>query len=801
MGFIRYSSKHFLITLMSLLLSIIILLASIFFYMMLQLPDVDILKDTRLQEPLRIYSNDGKLIGEYGAMRRNPVPLNAIPKQLVNAAIATEDQRFFEHSGVDVFGLLRAVRELAITGRKTQGASTITMQIARNFFLSPEKTYTRKVNEILLAIKIDSILSKEKILELYLNKIFLGQHAYGVSAAASIYYGKTLDQLTLAEIATIAGLPRSPSKENPITNPAAAKERRNHVLQRMLQLKYIDQAEYEHAIISPIEAYYHGAKIEVSAPYVAEMVRNVIHQQFGEKGYSSGLRVYTTIDSNLQQEANIAIRDGLTAYERRKQSYRGPEKHLEGKDKEKWSSKLAEIPSENDLFPVVLTRVDRDATAMFANGQFINIPESGLSWARHSSRKTLKSGDVVRVFDNNGQWQISQVPKVEGALVSLDPNNGAILALVGGFKTSDSTNFNRAVQAKRQPGSNFKPFIYAAALAKGLTLATIIDDAPLAINDTGDPNKLWRPQNVTKTFYGPTRLRVGLVQSINVMTVRILQKVGIPFTIDYVTQFGFDRQSLPPSLSLALGTADVTPLQIAGAYAVFANGGYRVPPYVIQSIQTEKGQPVYQATPPTVPNTHALNEIAMGTGIVQNPIPNRIISEEIAYMMTDALRTVIQFGSGRAASVLDRSDLAGKTGTTQRQVDAWFSGFNRDLATTVWVGYDQPKSLREYGAQAALPIWISFMGTALKGKPEDSLNPPNGIEVVRINRNTGLLGSPDDPNSIFEVFRIGSSPTQEQNYDEGNRDGEYNPDANNVDPNRMADGEEGEIGETSILED
>lgn len=785
---------------MSLLLSIIILVASIFFYMMLQLPDVDILKDTRLQEPLRIYSSDGKLIGEYGAMRRNPVPLNAIPKQLVNAAIATEDQRFFEHSGVDLFGLLRAIRELVITGKKTQGASTITMQIARNFFLSPEKTYTRKINEILLAIKIDSILSKEKILELYLNKIFLGQHAYGVSAAASIYYGKTLDQLTLAEMATIAGLPRSPSKENPITNPAAAKERRNHVLQRMLQLKYIDQKEYEHAIASPVEAYYHGAKIEVSAPYVAEMVRNVIHQQFGEQGYSSGLRVYTTIDSNLQQEANTAIRDGLTAYERRKQSYRGPEKHLEGKDKEKWSSKLAEIPSENDLLPVALTRVGRDATAMFANGQLITIPESGLSWARRSnSGKSPKPGDVVRVFDNNGQWQVSQIPKVEGALVSLDPNNGAVLALVGGFRTSESTSFNRAVQAKRQPGSNFKPFIYAAALAKGLTLGTIIDDAPLAINDTGDPSKLWRPQNVNKTFYGPTRLRVGLVQSINVMTVRILQQVGIPFTIDYVTQFGFDRESLPPSLSLALGTADVTPLQIAGAYAVFANGGYRVPPYFIQSIQTEEGQTVYQANPPTVPRTNPSEGIAMGT--VQNPIPNRIVSEEIAYMMTDALRTVIQFGSGRAASVLDRADLAGKTGTTQRQVDAWFSGFNRDLATTVWVGYDQPKSLREYGAQAALPIWISFMGAALKGKPEDSLNPPNGIEIVRINRNTGLLASPDDPNSIFEVFRIGSAPTVEQNYDDSRTYEENAGFSDERDPNKMVDSAGREMGETSILED
>ncbi|MDF3054230.1 MAG: ponA [Gammaproteobacteria bacterium] len=762
MGFLRYSSKHFLMTVMSLLLSIIILIGSLYFYMMLQLPDVDMLKDTRLQVPLRIYSSDGKLMGEYGAMRRNPVELNAIPKQLVNAAIATEDQRFFEHSGVDMVGLLRAVRELAVTGRKTQGASTITMQIARNFFLSPEKTYTRKINEILLALKIDSALSKEKILELYLNKVFLGQRAYGVSAAASIYYGKTLDQLTLAEMATIAGLPRSPSRENPITNPAAAKARRNHVLQRMLQLHYINPKEYEEAIASPIETYYHGAKIEVSAPYVAEMVRNVIHRQFGEEGYTNGLRVYTTIDSNLQQEANTAIRDGLTAYERRKQSYRGPEKHLPGKDPEQWSIALADIPSENDLFPVVLTKIGKDAKAMFANGQVITIPESGLSWARRfKSGKSLKPGDVVRVFDANGEWQVSQIPQVEGALVSLDPNNGAILALVGGFKTSESAGFNRVVQAKRQPGSNFKPFIYAAALAKGFTLATIVDDAPLAINDTGDPNKLWRPQNSTKVFYGPTRLRIGLVQSINVMTVRVLQQIGIPFALDYVTQFGFDRGSLPPSLSLALGTADVTPLQVVGGYAVFANGGYRVPPYFIQSIENEDGRLIYEAHPPTVPTAITSTSGVTTMGIVKNPIPTRVISEEVAYMMTDALRTVIQFGSGKAASVLDRADLAGKTGTTQRQVDAWFSGFNRDIATTVWVGYDQPKSLREYGATAALPIWISYMGAALKGKPEDTLNPPNGIEVVRINRDSGLLASPEDPNSIFEVFVMGTAPIQE----------------------------------------
>lgn len=747
---------------MSLLLSAMVLAAAAYFYMMLKLPAVDELKDMRLQEPLRIYTNDGKLIAEYGAMRREPVSLNQIPKPLIDAVIATEDQRFFQHSGVDFISIVRAAREVLATGQKTQGASTITMQVARNFYLSREKTYSRKINEILLALKINSTFSKEKILELYLNRIYLGQRAYGVAAAASIYYGKSLNQLTLAEMATIAGLPQAPSRENPITNPAAAKDRRNHVLQRMRELGYIDKASYEQAIAEPIETHYYGAKIEVAAPYIAEMVRNVIYQQFGEEGYTSGLSVYTTIDSRLQAEANAAVRNGLIDYERRKKFYRGAERNLSKLPQNEWQRELADMPSENGLLPAALVKTGAEATAMLATGNLITLTSSGTAWARQfQTGRALKRGDVIRVLQqNNREWQIAQIPKVEGALVSISPNNGAIMALVGGFRTSDSMGFNRAVQAKRQPGSNFKPFIYAAALSKGFTLATVINDAPIAINDTGNPNNLWRPQNDQKMFFGPTRLRIGLIKSINVMTIRVLQRIGIPYAINYVSGFGFDRSSLPPSLSMALGTGEVTPLQLIAGYAVFANGGYRVPPYFIASIKTEAGKEIYQAHPATVPAASPLTG-AVSIGMLTTPVPLRVIDADVAYLMTNALMTVIQYGSGNAASVLNRKDIAGKTGTTQRQVDAWFSGFNSDVATTVWVGYDQPQPLHEYGSRAALPIWVDFMRVALEGKPEATLPPPDDIVTVRINRRTGFLASPDDEDSTFEVFRADNVPTEE----------------------------------------
>jgi penicillin-binding protein 1A len=748
MSFLRYSAKNIIITLLSLLFSALIVAGCVYFFMFLRLPDVETLKEQRLQTPLRIYTNDGELIGEYGAMRRSLVPLSDIPKQLVNAVIATEDQRFFEHAGVDMIGVLRAVKELLITGQKNQGASTITMQVARNFFLTPEKTYTRKINEVLLALKINSAFSKEKILELYLNKIYLGQHAYGVASAASIYYGKELKDLNLAEIAMIAGLPQAPSKENPITNPTAAKIRRDHVLQRMLDLGYINQSEYSSAITVPIDTYYHGPKITVDAPHIAEMVRNVIHQQFGDDAYTTGLQVFTTLDSHLQTEANTALRDGLIGYEHRHVGYRGPEKNLGKmpKNLSVWQNALSNLPKVGDLIPAVVLSLNQGtAKLLLANG-----------WTVHAAvpHRGLKIGDVTRLYQPNGKWEITQTPKVEGALVALDTSNGAILALNGGMSEAD-VGFNRATQAQRQPGSSFKPFIYAAALSQGYTLATIVEDAPLTINDTGDPNKFWSPQNDSGQFYGPMRLREGLVYSLNVMTVRLLQMVGVPYAVNYIAQFGFDRKSLPPYLSLALGTALETPIQMVQGYSVFSNGGYRVTPFFIKQIQSADGKVIYNANPATVPSAIT---------VAGTPMAPRAIDADIAYLVTDALKDVIRRGTGYAATSLKRQDIAGKTGTTNRKVDAWFSGYTPHLATTVWVGYDQQtKSLSEHGSGAALPIWIDFMRAALQGKPQDDFKQPDNVVRVRIDPASGQIADPNQEDAFFEVFSTQNAPIEMPN--------------------------------------
>lgn len=743
--------------LMSLCISVLVFVGCVYFYMLFQLPDVAALKDYKLQIPLRIFTHDGQLIAEYGAMRRDPVTLDQIPKPLLDAIIATEDQRFFEHSGVDFIGILRAGKELLLTGQKNQGASTISMQVARNFFLTPEKTFTRKINEVLLALKINNTFSKEKILELYLNKIYLGQHAYGVSAAAAIYYGKSLQELTLPEMATIAGLPQAPSRENPISNPAAAKARRDHVLQRMLEMKYITTAEYDAAIHAPIATYYHGPNITVYAPHVGEMVRNVIYQQFGEDAYTSGFRVYTTLDGHLQQAANTALRDGLIAYELRHRAYRRPEKNLGAlpSDLSAWQGVLGDLSQNDGFIPAAIVKIENNGgvVALLADGQKVIIPPAGLAWAKRG-KAALKVGDVIRILEKEGKWQLTQIPQVEGALVSLDPEDGTVLALNGGFNNAEN-GFNRVIQAERQPGSNFKPFIYAAALAHGLTLATMVSNAPLEINDTGDPNNLWRPQNDDRTFGGPTRLHVGLTRSLNLVSIRVLQRIGIPDAIDYITKFGFERSKLPPSLSLALGTASVTPIQIAAGYSVFANGGYRITPYFIHQIQADNGKVLYQAAPAVAPGYASADDTT-------TPAPTNIapqaIDPDTAYLMTYVLKDVIKSGTGYAARELGRDDLAGKTGTTNRQVDAWFSGFNRHIETTVWVGYDQPRPLNEYGGQAALPIWIDFMRVALADMPEEILPQPETIVSARIDPHTGLLASPDQDNAIFEVFREGTVP-------------------------------------------
>ncbi len=767
MKFLQFLARQSVIALLSLLISVLIVAGCVYFYMMVHLPNVDQLKDMRMQVPLRIYTADGQLIAEYGEKKRIPVTIDQVPQTLINAIVATEDQRFFEHGGVDPVGLVRATKELLLTGKKSQGASTITMQVARNFFLNPQKTYARKINEILLAIKINQTFSKQQILELYLNKIYLGQRAYGVAAAAQIYYGKKLNQLTLPEMAMIAGLPQAPSRDNPITNPAAAKERRNHVLERMLDAGYINQQTYRQAIQAPVDdVSYHGAEIQVSAPYVGEMVKDMLVAQLGEeRTYTEGLKVYTTLNPTLQNAAETALKKGLIQYDQR-HGWRGAEANWSKSPSDSWPQQLQAVPTLGGLMPaVVLHTTAQDATLLLKNNNTITLPWSSIAWAKAyreskypggaptSANQILKSGDLVRVLKTDDGWKLAQLPKVEGAIVSLDPRDGAILALDGGF-SFDRSHFNRVTQALRQPGSNFKPFIYAAALAKGFTLATIINDAPLVINDTGDKNNLWRPQNNEQEFYGPTRLRVGLIKSRNLVSIRILRQIGIPYALKYVNNFGFDSTKLPRALSLALGSADVTPLEMVRGYSVFANGGYLVNPYIINKIEDNDGNLIYQAAP---------NVVCVDSNCDANQLKHpaaRTVDPDVAYLINNALQDVIEHGTGRGALVIGRKDIAGKTGTTNQQMDAWFSGFNAHVATTVWVGFDQPKSLYEYGAEAALPIWIDYMEVALKDQPEVVLPTPADIVMVRIDPDTGLLAAPGQKNAIFEMFRKDDIPSE-----------------------------------------
>jgi len=717
----------------------------------MSLPDVATLKDVHMQMPLQIFSSDNKLIAEMGNVRRIPVTLDQIPNLLIQATLATEDQRFYNHPGVDVLGLARAAIVLVATGKKKQGGSTITMQVARNFFLTNKKTYIRKIKEILLALKIDHIFSKNKILELYFNKIFYGNRAYGVAAAAKTYYNKTLNQLTLPEIAMLAGLPKAPSRNNPIANPTAAIKRRNHVLSRMLELKFIDAKTYQRAIAAPVTARYHGFKVSLNSPYVAEMVRQTLFNQFGDSIYEHGYIVYTTISSHLQQTANTVLRKAVLAYDQR-HGYRGAEKNVGQvnlSNLDQLIKILRQTPAVNNLQPAIVINANNyKANVLLPSGNIVTCDK----WIY---KQNLNIGDLVRVYQaKNKTWQLTQIPQVEAALVAIDPNNGAILALNGGFNFYNS-KFNRITQATRQPGSSFKPFIYSAALEKGYTLASVINDAPIAIPNSGGANSLWRPENDTKKFYGPTRLRVALDHSRNLVSIRLLQQISIPYAIDYITNFGFKHDQLPASLSLALGTAEITPLEMAAGYAVFANGGYQIKPYLItRVVNFNNQQTIYQAKPLIV-----YDDNAPQPDDAINPAP-RIITKQNAYLINVAMRDVIQHGTGRAALILHRNDLAGKTGTTNDQKDAWFSGFNSNLAVTTWMGFDQSQSLQEYAAQAVLPMWIDFMRAALKNQSETTMPQPSDIVTVRIDKKTGLLAQADDPDSMFEIFRKQYVPTQ-----------------------------------------
>lgn len=703
-----------------LLLSILSMVSSGYFVfnrLVSELPDVKTLHNVRYEVPLNIYSKDKLLIAQFGGNKRIPVKIEAVPKQLINAFLASEDDSFYEHPGVDYKGLIRAGLQLALTGKKRQGGSTITMQVTRNFLLSSEKTYTRKLKEIILALKIEREYSKDKILELYLNQIYMGHSAYGIVAAAQTYYGKSLADLTLAEQAMIAGLPKAPSSYNPIADEERALERRNYVLQRMLDLNHITQEDYETASQqgSTAKLQYHSS--DLSAPFVAEMVRQYIHDKYGGEAYTLGLKVFTTIDSTLQKAAEQALRNALHTYDER-HGYRiaAPESAIK--------NQASEInPVNGDTLSAMVTSVDdHGVKAQLYNGTQIEISWNKINWGGNKAKKYLKSDAPIRVRQvKNGIWALTQTPEVEGAFVSLNPSNGALLALVGGFEFNQN-KFNRAIQAKRQPGSGFKPIIYTTALEQGYTAASMINDAPIAVFDPS-LGRIWKPENSTKKFYGPTSLRKALTFSRNIVAIQLLKEMGIDKGIATGLRFGFTKEQLPPGLSLALGSGHASPLQMARMYAVFANGGFLVDPYFIERVESHEGKVIFQANPKTAcPSCSKTEE-------TQPSHAPRIISPGINFVMNSLMRDVIKLGTATDARVLGRSDLAGKTGTTNDQRDAWFNGFTPTHVASAWVGFDNFKPLGHYetGGVAALPMWIEYMRTALKNTPISSLEPPDDV--------------------------------------------------------------------------
>ena len=798
---IRFAGVFRVLGIFVLLVALVVALGAggAYWYLAPKLPSAEILRDVRLQVPLRVYTRDGKLIAEFGEQHRTPLRRDQIPEQMVQAFIAGEDDRFYEHPGVDWQGLTRAVLYLLRTGEKGPGGSTITMQVARNFFLSREKTYIRKLNEILLALKIEREFTKDEILELYVNKIFLGQRAYGVGAAAQVYYGHPVAQLTLAQLAMIAGLPKAPSRFNPIVDPHQAVVRRNYVLGRMVALGYIERAEYDEARDAPVTAKVHGLATEAEAPYVAEMVRAHMEATYEDDAYTAGYKVYTTLDSRLQHAANAALREALVEYDVR-HGYRGSElRAASGEDARSPEEVLADVPVFGGLLPAVVTSVDeRVVTAYARNAGQIELAFESMEWARpyidedHRGKKpesaaaVVKAGDVIRVQLTENGWSFSQLPKVEGALVSLNPNDGAIVALTGGFDFYRS-KFNRVTQAERQPGSSFKPFIYSAALEHGYTPASIINDAPVVFEDPS-LKSAWRPENYGGKFFGPTRLRTALYKSRNLVSIRLLRDIGIDFALDHIAKFGFDVERLPRGLSLALGSGVLTPLKVAAGYTVLANGGYAVKPYFIERVLDWDDTSLFTASPLVVCRDCAEEEVmsapaptsAAAADGASSELPAepsaragteqprsarrapRVIDARNAWLMYSLMRDVIRRGTGRKARVLERDDLAGKTGTTNDLHDAWFSGFNPDIVATAWIGFDRVRPLgqRETGARAALPMWIAYMREALKGTQERNVEPPEGIVTVRIDPATGQLAGASHEGAVFESFRKERVPSR-----------------------------------------
>lgn len=798
-----------------------------------QLPDVATLKDVRLQTPMQVYSADGELIAQYGEKRRIPLTLDQIPPVMIHAFVATEDSRFYEHHGVDPIGIFRAASVALFSGHASQGASTITQQLARNFFLSPEKTLMRKIKEVFLAIRIEQLLTKDEILNLYLNKIYLGYRAYGVGAAAQVYFGKTVNELTLNEIAMIAGLPKAPSTFNPIYSLERATARRNVVLSRMLSEGYITNAQYDEARSQTIEAYYHTPKIAFSAPYLSELVRQDMLNRYGENAYEDGYKVYTTISRNIQLGAEQALRNNVIAYDMR-HGYRGPSQVLWKAGENAWDtplilSTLKKISSYGPFLPAVVTSANAtEATALMANGQSVALPMEGMRWARpyrsdtsqgatpRSVSEVVQAGQQIWIRQVNNTWWLGQLPDVNSALVSLNPKDGAVLALVGGFDFNLS-KFNRATQALRQLGSNIKPFLYTAAMDKGLTLASILNDVPISRWDAGAGSD-WRPKNSPAEYSGPIRLRQGLGQSKNVVMVRAMRAMGVDYAANYLERFGFPQKNISRTESLALGAAEFTPLQVARGYSVMANGGFLVTPYYLTKIVDDNGQTVFEVQPKVacpecdlpvvygdIPKSDMLNnpsieDVATSQTTQNIPVPTpelqqatadksvleseyapHVVSTPLAFLIKSALNSNVYGEPGwqgtgwRAGRDLKRRDIGGKTGTTNSSKDAWFSGFGPGVVTSVWIGFDDHRrdlgrtsasgvikdqiSGYEGGAKSAQPAWDEFMKIALEGVPEEPLTPPPGVVTVNIDRATGQLSS--GGSSRDEYFIEGTQPTHQ----------------------------------------
>jgi penicillin-binding protein 1A len=696
------------------------------------LPSLQALTEYQPKIPLRIYTAEGVQIGEFGEERRAVVAIAEVPDALKNAIIAAEDERFYEHAGIDYIGVLRAAYMNLISGGRRQGASTITMQVARNFFLSSEKTLTRKLYEALLAFKIEHSLSKEQILELYVNQIYLGQRAYGFGAASQIYFGKALDKLNLAETAMLAGLPKAPSLYNPIANPQRARQRQHYVLRRMAELGHITAAQYEEAIQAPIRPKREVNEYSVHAEYAAEMVRQAIAEHYPDEVYSRGFRVYTTIRKADQEAAYASLRKGVLDYDRRN-GYRGPEgfSELPAKpDEDDYEEALNEHPDNDDLLAAVVTAVDaKQIEAALRTGEKVTLAGESLRFAgraldaKTAPQKRIRRGSIIRVQRDSPAkpWQIVQLPEVESAFISLDPQDGAVRALVGGFDFNRN-KFNHVTQAWRQPGSSFKPFIYSASLEKGFTPATVIPDEPVVLEAEQTGSQRWEPKNFDGKFEGPMRLRTALAKSKNMVSIRILEAIGPKYAQEYVTRFGFEPEKHPPYLTMALGAGSVTAWQMARAYAVFANGGYLVQPYFILKIVDDRGTPLALANP-----KRAGDETL------------RVLDPRNAFIMDHMMQDVTRYGTGARATRLGRNDLAGKTGTTNEFVDAWFAGYQPNLVGIAWMGFDQPKSLgrNQTGAAVALPIWIGYMDKALKDIPEAPRTVPVGVVSVPV---MGVLG-------------------------------------------------------------